>query len=175
MAMVFSVLWGIVDFRIREMEPWFELARPDGARAKDSLCLDYMESSVTTVVKALFRGQWAVALSSVIYAAVTILIPLAGETLIIGTVGTCSATVIGSGCRPYLKLRRPVARLCQALLLLITSLITVVMVLLWNRRSGIYANANSIAGLATLLGDAGILEELRCIDPYCGTRRRRSA
>jgi hypothetical protein len=41
LAVIFTIPWRILDSTIREMEPFYQLQRPDGSFAKDSLCLDY--------------------------------------------------------------------------------------------------------------------------------------
>ena len=41
MAVFYSLLWSWVDLDVKRMQPWFELSKPSGATASDSLFLDY--------------------------------------------------------------------------------------------------------------------------------------
>lgn len=40
-AVLFSLIWSWVDLDVKRMQPWFELSKPSGASAQDSLFLDY--------------------------------------------------------------------------------------------------------------------------------------
>lgn len=40
-AVLYSFIWNWVDLDARRMQPWFELSKPEGATAEDSLLLDY--------------------------------------------------------------------------------------------------------------------------------------
>jgi hypothetical protein len=40
-AVLYSLLWSWLDLDAKRMQPWFELSKPEGALAEDSLFLDY--------------------------------------------------------------------------------------------------------------------------------------
>lgn len=40
-AVLYSLVWSWVDLDVKRMQPWFELSKPGGAKAEDSLFLDY--------------------------------------------------------------------------------------------------------------------------------------
>lgn len=40
-AVVYSMLWSWVDLDAKRLEPWFQLSKPEGALAEDSLLLHY--------------------------------------------------------------------------------------------------------------------------------------
>ncbi|KAL2291521.1 hypothetical protein FJTKL_12907 [Diaporthe vaccinii] len=40
-AVLYSLLWTWIDLDVRRMQPWFELSRPHGANAEQSLLLNY--------------------------------------------------------------------------------------------------------------------------------------
>lgn len=41
LAVVYSLTWNWVDLDVKRMQPWFELSKPEGAKAINSLFLDY--------------------------------------------------------------------------------------------------------------------------------------
>lgn len=40
-AVLYSMVWSWIDLDVKRMQPWFELSKPSGATAKDSVFLDY--------------------------------------------------------------------------------------------------------------------------------------
>lgn len=40
-AAIYSLVWNWVDLDVKRMQPWFELSKPDGSCAADSLLLEY--------------------------------------------------------------------------------------------------------------------------------------
>jgi hypothetical protein len=40
-ALVFSIFWSWIDLQVKRVEPYYQLSKPDGAWAKDSLLLSY--------------------------------------------------------------------------------------------------------------------------------------
>lgn len=55
-AVLYSLIWSWVDLDVKRMQPWFELSKPEGATAKNSMFLDYPYDFIATVpVKAARR------------------------------------------------------------------------------------------------------------------------
>lgn len=55
-AVLYSLLWSWVDLDIKRMQPWFELSKPEGATAQNSMFLDYPYDFIATVpIKAARR------------------------------------------------------------------------------------------------------------------------
>lgn len=48
-AVVYSLIWSWVDLDVKRMQPWFELSKPSGATASNSLFLDYPYSFIAAV------------------------------------------------------------------------------------------------------------------------------
>ncbi|KXT03417.1 hypothetical protein AC578_1570 [Pseudocercospora eumusae] len=66
-SVLYSFLWTWVDLDIKRLEPFFQLSRPQGARADDSILLSYpLEFLVTVPVSAFKRKHWTVLTGSVI-------------------------------------------------------------------------------------------------------------
>ncbi|KAJ4255512.1 hypothetical protein NW762_009507 [Fusarium torreyae] len=60
-AVLYSMIWSWIDLDVKRMQPWFELSKPDGATAEDSLFLDYQYEFVALVpFKAAKRKHWPV-------------------------------------------------------------------------------------------------------------------
>ncbi|KAJ4025386.1 hypothetical protein NW752_002854 [Fusarium irregulare] len=60
-AVLYSMIWSWIDLDIKRMQPWFELSKPNGATAADSLFLDYQYDFVALVpFKAAKRKHWPV-------------------------------------------------------------------------------------------------------------------
>ncbi|UKZ93441.1 uncharacterized protein TrAFT101_008355 [Trichoderma asperellum] len=60
-AVLYSLMWSWVDLDVKRMQPWFELSKPGGATAENSLFLDYPYDFIATVpIKAAKRRHWPV-------------------------------------------------------------------------------------------------------------------
>ena len=153
--------------QMMQMEPFFQLATRGGADASSSLLLNYASASLPVVLfKSIKKAHGAVVWSSVVALVISICVPLASETLYISTSGTCSSTEDGSDCEPSLASRPALARVEQALVGVIFLIVAYLAVWYRRRQSGIYAEATSIVGVATLLHDPIVLDDLRRISPH---------
>ncbi|KAG9250888.1 uncharacterized protein F5Z01DRAFT_335474 [Emericellopsis atlantica] len=64
LAVAYSLVWSWVDLDVKRMQPWFEMSKPEGALARDSLLLDYPFTFVAFVpFVAIQRKHWMVFLS----------------------------------------------------------------------------------------------------------------
>lgn len=55
-AVLYSLIWSWVDLDVKRMQPWFELSKPEGATADNSIFLDYPYDFIATVpIKAARR------------------------------------------------------------------------------------------------------------------------
>lgn len=64
-SVVFGLLWTWIDLDVKRLEPFFQLSKPGGALAKDSILLEYpFDFAVTIPFKALKRRHWSVFLSA---------------------------------------------------------------------------------------------------------------
>lgn len=165
-GVLYSMLWEMSYVRMMQMEPFFQLTVPGGAGATDSLLLNYVSVSLPVVLyKSTKKAHRAVFWSSVVALVISISVPLASETLYISTTGTCSSTGDGSDCKPSLALRPALVRVEQALIGALFFIVAYLAIWYRRRQSGIYAEATSIAGVATLLQDPILLDDLRRIPP----------
>jgi len=66
-AVVHNVLWMAVDHDVKRIEPYFQLSKPDGAHAGDSLLLSYSyQFSPFVPVSAFRKRHWTVFCSSMV-------------------------------------------------------------------------------------------------------------
>lgn len=49
LAVLYSLVWSWIDFDAKRMQPWFELSKPGGEIAKNSVFLDYQYDFVAWV------------------------------------------------------------------------------------------------------------------------------
>ncbi|KAJ6261469.1 hypothetical protein Dda_4139 [Drechslerella dactyloides] len=60
-SVIFAILLSLVDLDAKRLEPWFELSKPEGAAAKNSILLCYPFDFLAFVpFKAAKRGHWSV-------------------------------------------------------------------------------------------------------------------
>ncbi|KAJ4167997.1 hypothetical protein NW754_011811 [Fusarium falciforme] len=60
-AVLYSIIWSWIDLDVKRMQPWFELSKPKGATAENSLFLDYQYEFVALVpFKAAKQKHWPV-------------------------------------------------------------------------------------------------------------------
>ncbi|OBT67469.1 hypothetical protein VE03_03067 [Pseudogymnoascus sp. 23342-1-I1] len=60
-AVFYSIMWSWVDLDSKRLEPWFQLSRPGGATAEDSILLQYPFDFMPFVpIRAARRRHWAV-------------------------------------------------------------------------------------------------------------------
>lgn len=156
LATLFSIPWKILDNTIKEMEPFYQLSRPGGATAENSICLDYATSTILTVpIKAISRGHMLVFCSSLISLAVMFLPALASEAMFVSVTGKHN----------YAWAVFPnLIRIIQALLSFIAILVIFMIAYSCRRTYNIYSEPLSIAGLAGLLSLSPALETFQRIE-----------
>ncbi|KAL8895479.1 MAG: hypothetical protein Q9207_008159 [Kuettlingeria erythrocarpa] len=167
LAVLFSIPWFILFTAVQEMEPFYQLADPQGALARDSICLDYRAYvNVVATLKAGLRGHFVVLWAGICSIAVLALAPLASETVFIGFVGEgrCTATSSRDACHPQLSVYPVAARAVQGILGLVALLTICIAITISRRSSGVYANPLSIAGIATLFQHPTLIDEFRQLD-----------
>jgi hypothetical protein len=143
------------------MEPFYQLSRPGGATAENSICLDYATSTIFTVpVKAILRGHMLVFCSSLISLAIMFLPALASEVMFVSMIGKSSAWAVFPN----------LIRIIQALLSFIAILVIFMIAYSCRRTYNIYSEPLSIAGLACLLSLSPALETFQRID--CKTKQK---
>ena len=163
-AVVYGVLWQFTDFEVRRLEAYYQMSKPEGALAAESINVDYVTSfSFFRPFRALKVGHYAVALSSM------------GSTLAVSLIPTFAAAsvVLIPGRHERVEhpgntkdiLFSPVwTRLLLSTLLLCAVAGCGLFYMLQTRRSGLLADVRGIAGLASMAVVSHILMDFKDLD-----------
>ncbi|KID71640.1 hypothetical protein MAN_01239, partial [Metarhizium hybridum] len=163
-AVVYGVLWQFIDFEVRRLEAFYQLSKPSGALAAESMNVDYVTSfSFFRPFRALTLGHYAVALSSI------------ATTLAISLVPTfASASVVLSPSREermnhpnddkYLHFSPAWSRLLTSTLAVCSAAGIGLLFLLQSRRTGLLSDVQGIAGLASMAVVSHILMDFKDMD-----------
>lgn len=171
-AVLFSIPWHLLASAIKEIEPFYQLHSVNGVSAKDSLALDYGTSiTIVATLNAIKKRHYLVWWSGLISLLILVIAPLASETVFIGFSGTCTATSGRSECFPKLSIYPVAARVVQGILSFIAIITFALAIAIMQRKSGVYANPLSIAGLATLFQDQRVVEDFRRLNAYSPNSR----
>lgn len=167
----YAVLYSIMDFDIRRLEPYYQLSRPQGARASASLNLDHltMFQYLVPFVAARLR-QWTV-LSSTIGNIVAASLAPAMQNAAIDLVENSNLVCKLSVCPPahpdekrYWVVINPVwSRLVSTSYIVVAS-IGIFLLLALRRKSGLLSNPVGIAGIASMATKSHILQDFRGLD-----------
>jgi hypothetical protein len=161
-ALIYASFWGVIDANVRRMEPFYQLARPEGAFAKDTLTFSYFNCNAFTVpIHALRRRHWAVACSSVAFLlASAVLPPIAANTLTVGVLPSCS-DADQKGCTGMLIFRTHLAWLLHGGLVLNILMAVSLILLLRKRQMGVVRDPSSIINMAATFKGHLIMEHLQ--------------
>jgi len=139
------------------MEPFYQLTKPGGAKLRDSLLLSYTGANLLKVFySSLVSSHWLALIGSVNMVLITICTAFASETLYISTTGSACQVIIdptastNNDCSMQLVMRPILAWILGIVLFVIFAFTVVLILRLRGRVSGIFAEATSIAGIATL-------------------------
>ena len=178
LAVLFTIPWHLLASAIKEIEPFYQLHNADGISAEDSLMLNYRASiNVVATVAAIRKRHYLVWWSGALSLIILLLPPLASETVFIGFVGAgrCTATLGRQACTPELSYFPAAARVVQGILAFIAVLTFALAIALLQRKSGVFANPLSIAGIATHFQDPRLVEDFRRINPYAKSKEIRNS
>ncbi len=175
LAVVYTIPWRILDSTIRELEPFYQLARPGGAFAERSLCLNYGASFLITMpFKSIYRGHFIVGWSSLISLAVLLLAPLSSEAFFVSLSGTCGPNMPKGSCHAVWGVHPGLVRGIQGILSFIAVLLILLLGFNFNRNSGVFSEPLSIVGLASLLYKSPVLKDFREIDSLVKNKELKS-
>ncbi len=161
LAVIFRISVGSLYAATKMLEPFFSLARAEGATAKNFFHINYLSTNDTfDPIKAMFSGHWLMLWTSVLYTAVGLMTPFASELLHFARF--CNVQNV---CGPELRINPDIARILQALLAFAAVMLINVWWLQRKHSSGIYSDPSSIASLASLLHHPEVLADFQRIHP----------
>ncbi|KAH0543468.1 hypothetical protein FGG08_002233 [Glutinoglossum americanum] len=160
-AVTYGIMWQVVDFEVKRLEPYYQLSRKGGALAEESLSIDYLTFwHYLTPLKAIRYRHWAVVYCSV-------------ATLLAGSIAPTlqSASVVLS---PTQRLRKPgepkYVNMHHIWSRVLSATFFVValfgLLLLWQlrRKSGLLSDPKGIAGIAAMATKSHILMDFQGLD-----------
>jgi hypothetical protein len=128
-AVLLKAIWTIVFSSTKMMELFFQLSRPEGASAKDTLLADYLSSSLSlSSVRGVLDGHWVMLLTSSVYTTTDLLTSLGSGAMIVKATAYCGE----NNTSPYNLvwiLNIPVIRGVQALLSLAAIMVIMLVIL----------------------------------------------
>ena len=163
-AVVYGVLWQFTDFEVRRLEAYYQLSKPGGALAAESINVDYVTSfNFFRPIRALRLGHYAVAFSSI------------ATTLAASLVPTCAAASLVLSPDRQQRMEHPLGfkelHFASAWSRALTSTLAVcavagcgLMYTLQSRRSGLLSDVRGIAGLASMAVVSHILMDFKGMD-----------
>ncbi|KAI9809530.1 MAG: hypothetical protein M1826_003822 [Phylliscum demangeonii] len=161
-AVTYGIAWQVVDFDVKRLEPYYQLSRPEGATAAESLNLDYVTCWVGLVpFMAARHRQWAVLCSSLVHL-LSALVPVLQN----------ASVIVVPGVRERLQhpdqakcvVMHPVwSRLLSGALLLL-ALLGCLMLYQLRRTSGLLSDPKGIAGVAAMANKSFILMDFKDLD-----------
>jgi hypothetical protein len=153
----YGVMWQAVDYDVKRLEAFYQLSKPDGALAKDSLNIDYLTSmSYLVPVMAIGSRQWAVVLSSI-----TTLV--AGSLLPVLQAASVDLSPNNDNNLKLVNINPLWSRIMTGLLGLI-ALLGVSLLFSLRRKSGLLSDPKGIAGIASMATKSHILADFEGMD-----------
>lgn len=175
-AILFSIWWKCVFARLKDMEPYYQLTRLQGAEAKDSLFLSYSNAVLPVVLfKSFWSRHWTTFIGAINMSLVTLCTLFAAETLHIRSVGDgCGVVADAKGdfnddCKMQLAMQPALGFLLGIVMLAICLGTSVLLMRLRRHRTGLSAEATSVAGIASLAN--AIVEQRSTQHPTTHSRR----
>lgn len=164
---IYGVLWQIMDFEIKRLEPYYQLSRPGGSTAAESLNLDHLSLWSYLVPFRAFRlRQWAVFYSAVGNLLTTSVCPsLQNPSVRFDENHECGGP---AGCPPgqhrfFVRIESGWSRALTSFLL-ITAVLAIILFLQLRRKSGLLSDPKGIAGIAAMATKSHILNDFQGMD-----------
>lgn len=158
----YGVLWQIADYQVKRLEPYYQLSKPSGSTAAESLNMDYLTfyNFLTPFKAARFR-QWAVLYSALGTLMATSLAP----TLQNASLGFVTNHDSDENNTPKIFVRiDPIwSRLLTACLIVVAAF-GILLFFKLRRKSGLLSDPRGIAGIAAMANKSHILMDFRNMD-----------
>ncbi|EXJ87948.1 hypothetical protein A1O1_04875 [Capronia coronata CBS 617.96] len=166
-TIMYAVVFSIMDFDIRRLEPFYQLSRPRGARAAASLNLDHLTMFQYFVPFKAFRlKQWAVLFSTTGNIVASMAAPaLQNPSIKFVKNPECHDGACPSGDdKQYWVRVSPVwSRLLSASYLFVAVVLVMLFIQL-RRKSGLLSDPKGIAGIASMATKSHIVQDFAGLD-----------
>ncbi|SPN97276.1 uncharacterized protein DNG_00790 [Cephalotrichum gorgonifer] len=163
-SVTYGVLWQVTDFEVRRLEAFQQLSKPGGAKASESINVDYVTSiNFLRPIYALTLKHFAVAASSLGSVLAISLVPTFGAASIQLTPGR-NERAENPDMVKHVVVNATFSRLLTVTLTICAISASVLFFLLQTRRSGLLADVKGIAGLASMAVVSHILTDFKDMD-----------
>jgi hypothetical protein len=162
-AVSYGILWQAVDFEVKRLEPYYQLSKPNGAFAAESLNLDYITFyTFLRPFKALHYHQWAVAWCSIATLLAVSAVPTLQSASITLHPSQQERDADPRGMK-YIYMHPVWSRFLTIVFVLIA--LFGGLLLFWLRRpSGLLSDPCGIAGIAAMANKSHILMDFKDLD-----------
>jgi hypothetical protein len=162
----YGVLWQIMDFEIKRLEPYYQLSKPAGNTAAESLNLDHLSLwSYLVPFKAFRLRQWAVFCSAVGNLLTTSVCPsLQNPSIKFDTNPSCTSDTCPPNQHHFFVRIEPGWSRALTAFLLITAVLAMVLFVQLGRKSGLLSDPKGIAGIAAMATKSHILNDFQGMD-----------
>ncbi|KAK5202616.1 hypothetical protein LTR96_011226 [Exophiala xenobiotica] len=167
LIILLKIFWSPVFASTKLIEPFRQLLTcTDGANVSSSILADYLSPSLTLSSPSSLLGisRLEILLATATSTLITVLAPLAAESMAIRGSEKCITDGLLVSCAPVWTLAMIPVRILQGLLALVFVLIMAYTLLSIRRRNtGLYSDPSSIATISSLLGDQNFTDEVRAL------------
>ena len=162
----YGVLWSIMDYDIKRLEPFYQLSQPHGSSAAASLNLDHLTAWTYFVpFNAIRLRQWAVFVSSIGNILATSVAPsLQNPSVILVQNSDCPHGHCPPGQNLYYVRISPGWSRALTSSLVVTAALGIVLFVQLRRKSGLLSDPKSIAGIAAMATKSHILNDFQGMD-----------
>lgn len=169
LAVILQVFWTIIFASTKMMEPFYQLAKPCGAEAQHTLLADYLSSGLSLdSLHSLLSGHWVMICASSVQILMGLIVTLAGESMTVKP--TSYSPITGEPDEPEWFVNVPAMRALQVLMAIVFVLVFSLIVLNWNRQSGVDSDPSTIGFMARVLNHPSLIQDLRSI-PAAATKK----
>ncbi|KAF2663767.1 hypothetical protein BT63DRAFT_379578 [Microthyrium microscopicum] len=155
----YGVMWQVVDYEVKRLEPYYQLSQREGAIARASLNLDYLTAMAYLIpLRAIRYKQWAVVCSST--AAI-----ISGSLLAVLQSAAVEVTPkYTTGKEDKRVMVDPIFSRCLTAALLIVATCGICLLFALRRKSGLLSDPKGIAGIAAMATKSHILVDFKGLD-----------
>ncbi|KAI0206839.1 hypothetical protein F4808DRAFT_405513 [Astrocystis sublimbata] len=163
-TVTYGVLWQNIDFEVKRLEAFYQMSKPGGALAAQSINVDYITLfNFTRPLLALHRRHYAVFVSSVATLLAVSVVPTLGAASLVLTTDRV-ARLSNPNELKVITVNAILSRVLSGIFLLIAILGCILFFQLTTRRSGLQSDVKGIAGLASMAVLSHIMMDFKDMD-----------
>ncbi|EGS18608.1 uncharacterized protein CTHT_0052130 [Thermochaetoides thermophila DSM 1495] len=163
-AVTYGVLWQITTYDVMRLEAFYQMSKPGGALAAESINVDYItQFNLLRPFRALWHRHYAVAVATTAALFANTLVPMLGAACLRLTPDR-ETRMNNPGVEKSVLVHHVWSRLLIVVLCVIAFLGCILFIQLTTRRSGLLGDVRGIAGIAAMATAAHILMDFRDMD-----------